>query len=129
MSEVEKKFNQYILRYETKNEMIMFASIMMAVLLATSLLPLNPSIARNAEAFIELNEVFCLKYPEFCEEEIIPSGGVTTCPAGTTLEGHVVLEATAPLVCEIGIPQLLVCPPNTNLAGAIVTDLQLCDLD
>ena len=108
--------------------MIVFASIM-ATILVTSLVTVNLSIVGNAEALIEPDEVFCLKYPEFCVVNEDVQSGVTTCPAGTNLEGHVVLEENAPLVCDIDIPQLLVCPANTNLAGAIVTDLVICELD
>ena len=110
------------------NKKIVFASIMTAIL-ATSLVTLALSIVGTAEALIEPDKVFCLKYPEFCVVDEDVQSGVTTCPAGTNLEGHVVLEENAPLVCDIGIPQLLVCPANTNLTGAIVTDLVICDLD
>ncbi|MET0786159.1 MAG: hypothetical protein ABWY25_05585 [Paenisporosarcina sp.] len=101
----------------------------MAAILATGLLALNLSIVANAEALGEPDEVFCLKYPEFCVVDENIQSGVTTCPAGTALEGHVVLEENAPLVCDIGIPQLFTCPTSTNLAGALVTDLVICDLD
>lgn len=101
----------------------------MTAILVTSLVTLNLSIVGNAEALIEPDEVFCLKYPEFCVVDEDVQYSVTTCPAGTNLEGHVVLEEKAPVVCDIGIPHLLVCPANTNLAGAIVTDLVICDLD
>ena len=46
-----------------------------------------------------------------------------TCPAGTDLEG--VLVENAPEDCNI----FLICPPNTPLAGAEVTDLRLCNID
>ena len=108
--------------------MIVPASIIAAIL-ATGLLGLNLSMVGNAEALIPGEFVFCLEYTELCQvEENVPSG-ITACPAGTDLEGHVVLEGNAPTVCDIGILQLLVCPGGTNLAGAIVTDLVLCDLD
>ena len=110
------------------NTSIVFAFIITTILV-TSLVTLNLSIVGNAEALIDPDEVFCLKYPEFWFVDENVQSGVTTCPAGTNLEGHVVLEENAPLVCDIGIPQLLVCPANTNLTGAIVTDLVICDLD
>ena len=65
MPVIEKKINQYILRYESKNKVIVFASIMAAILV-TSLVTVNLSIVGNAEALIEPHEVFCLNYPEFC---------------------------------------------------------------
>ncbi|HJS64707.1 MAG TPA: hypothetical protein VJ767_07585 [Nitrososphaeraceae archaeon] len=110
----------------SNNQKIVFASILGAIL-ATGLLALNPSMVGNAEALIsgELGG-FCLKYPEFCEVDILPSG-TSTCPAGSDLEGVVVLEENANVICNIDIPELITCPAGTELEGAIVTDPALCD--
>jgi hypothetical protein len=107
-------------------KIVFFASILVAII-TTGLLALNPSMVGNAEALIsgELGG-FCLKYPEFCEVDILPSGTIT-CPAGSDLEGVVVLEENANVICNIDIPELITCPAGTELEGAIVTDPILCD--
>ena len=113
----------------SNNKVIVFASIVAAIL-PTGLLALNISMVGNAEALIPGEFVFCLEYPELCQvEEEVP--GTTTCPVGTTLEGHLVAEG-APLdqVCDIDIVQLFTCPAGSNLgAGALVTDIDICYFD
>jgi hypothetical protein len=63
---------------------------------------------------------------QLCELEV--TTGTTTCPAGSDLEGVVVLEEQASVVCNLNIPELFTCPAGSDIAGAQVTDLLICDL-
>ena len=64
---------------------------------------------------------------QLCELEV--TTGTTTCPAGSDLEGVVVLEGQANVICNLNIPELFPCPASSDIAGAQVTDLLICNLD
>jgi hypothetical protein len=61
--------------------------------------------------------------------ELAVTSGTTTCPAGSDLEGVVVLEEQANVICNLNIPEIFTCPDTSDIAGAQVTDLLICDLD
>ncbi len=61
--------------------------------------------------------------------ELAITSGTTTCPAGSDLEGVVVLEGQANVICNLNIPTLVTCPTTSDIAGAQVTDIRICDLD
>jgi hypothetical protein len=54
---------------------------------------------------------------QLCELEV--TSGTTTCPAGSDLEGVVVLEAQADVICNLDI-QHQICPGDTDLAGVLI---------
>ncbi|HTH23028.1 MAG TPA: hypothetical protein VL854_12495, partial [Nitrososphaeraceae archaeon] len=60
--------------------------------------------------------------------QLAVTSGTTTCPAGSDLEGVVVLEENADVICNLNIPELFTCPDTSDIAGAQVTDLEICDL-
>jgi hypothetical protein len=55
---------------------------------------------------------------KLCELEV--TSGTTTCPAGSDLEGVVVLEEQANVICNLNISTQL-CPLGTDLAGHVIT--------
>jgi hypothetical protein len=68
---------------------------------------------------------------QLCELEV--TSGTTTCPAGSDLEGVVVLEEFANIICNLDIDggngiTLETCPEGTLLEGVEVTSLELCNL-
>src|SRR5574339_1315422 len=63
---------------------------------------------------------------QLCELEV--TSGTTTCPAGSDLEGVVVLTEQASVICNLNIPEIFTCPDTSDIAGAQVTDLEICDL-
>ena len=56
---------------------------------------------------------------QLCELEV--TSGTTTCPAGSDLQGVVVLEGQADVICDIDIPELFTCPAGTDLAGVVTS--------
>ena len=51
------------------------------------------------------------------------------CPAGTDLEGVWVTDVQAEGACDVEGVATIVCPANSNLPSALVTDIQICNLD
>src|SRR5574339_587441 len=71
---------------------------------------------------------------QLCELEV--TSGTTTCPAGSDLEGVVVLTGQARQICNIDIPDVATCDSDSGLARALgltgtiqVADEQLCELE
>ena len=71
---------------------------------------------------------------QLCELEV--TTGTTTCPAGSDLEGVVVTEGQADVICDIDLPDVFTCDSTDPLAVALgltgpiqVADEQLCELD
>jgi hypothetical protein len=69
---------------------------------------------------------------QLCELEV--TSGTTTCPAGSDLEGVVVLEGQEEVICNIDIAETVTCDSDSPLGLAVgqgtveVTDVKLCEL-
>jgi hypothetical protein len=70
---------------------------------------------------------------QLCELEV--TSGTTTCPAGSDLEGVVVLEGQADEICSLNIAETVTCDSTSPLGLAVgqgtveVTDVKLCELE